>query len=198
MDNYKPNSDKGRKEQPEKRVANPVAVGKTRKKGEIQKFADVFIAEDVHNVKTYLFSEVIVPAVKKAISDMVTTGIDMILYGESGRRSKNGPAAKVSYHNYYDRDERRVYAGSGGGTNRFDYDEIVFTSRGDADAVLDSMTDILQQFGMVSVADLFDLSKVPNDNFTMNRYGWTNLSGASIVRVRDGYIIKLPRAISLN
>ncbi len=199
MENYKSNSDKDRKTQTEKRVEKPVANGKARKKGEIQKFADVFIAEDAKNVKSYLFMEVIVPAVKKAISDMVTTGIDMILYGESGKRGRNSPASKTSYRDYYDRNEGRVYAGSSN-TKRggIDYDDIIFESRGDAEAVLDAMADIIHQFGMVSVADFYDLARVPNDNFTMNRFGWTNLTGATVVRIRDGHIIKLPKAISLN
>ena len=199
MENYKSNSDKDRKTQAEKRVEKPVANGKARKKGEIQKFADVFIAEDAKNEKSYLFMEVIVPAVKKAISDMVTTGIDMILYGESGKRGRNSPASKTSYRDYYDRNEGRVYAGSSNSKRGgIDYDDIIFESRGDAEAVLDAMADIIHQFGMVSVADLYDLARVPNDNFTMNRFGWTNLTGATVVRIRDGHIIKLPKAISLN
>ena len=78
------------------------------------------------------------------------------------------------------------------------YDDIVLTTRGDAEAVLDAMNDIINQYGTVSVADLYDLTNVPNDNFAMNRYGWINISGATTVRVRDGYILKLPKAIPLN
>ena len=84
MEDYKSNSDKARQEQQSEKKVEAVITGaaKTRKKGEMQKFADVFIAEDANNVKSYILMEVIVPAVKKAISDIVTTGIDMILYGE--------------------------------------------------------------------------------------------------------------------
>lgn len=60
------------------------------------------------------------------------------------------------------------------------------------------MNDIISQYGTVSVSDFYDLARVPNDNFTMNRYGWTNIGGATAVRVQDGYILKLPRAIPLN
>ncbi len=199
MEEYKSNSDKARKEQSEKKVEAVITgTAKTRKKGEMQKFADVFIAEDANNVKSYILMEVIVPAVKKAISDIVTTGIDMILYGEAGR-SKRSTANKVSYRNYYDQSSERVRAGSGS-TRRggIDYDDIVFDTRGDAESVLDAMHDIIAQYGTVSVADLYDLARVPNDNFTMNRYGWTNLNGAQPVRVRDGYILKLPRVVPLN
>lgn len=200
MEDYKSNSDKARQEQSEKKVEAVISgSAKTRKKTEIQKLTDVFIAEDAHNVKSYILMEVIVPAVKKAVSDIVTTGIDMILYGESNRSKKNSTASKVSYRNFYERDKDRVYAGSATDRrNGFDYDDILFTTRGDAEAVLDAMNDIISQFGTVSVSDFYDLARVPNDNFTMNRYGWTNIGGATAVRVRDGYILKLPRAISLN
>lgn len=201
MEDYKSNSDKARQEQQSEKKVEAVITGaaKTRKKGEMQKFADVFIAEDANNVKSYILMEVIVPAVKKAISDIVTTGIDMILYGEAGHSKKNGTASKVSYRNYYDQGTDRVRAGSvGNRRNTPDYDDILFDTRGDAEAVLDAMNDIISQYGTVSVSDFYDLARVPNDNFTMNRYGWTNISGATAVRVRDGYILKLPRAIPLN
>lgn len=201
MEDYKSNSDKARQEQQSEKKVEAVITGaaKTRKKGEMQKFADVFIAEDANNVKSYILMEVIVPAVKKAISDIVTTGIDMILYGEAGRSKKNGTASKVSYRNYYDQGTDRVRAGSvGNRRNTPDYDDILFDTRGDAEAVLDAMNDIISQYGTVSVSDFYDLARVPNDNFTMNRYGWTNIGGAIAVRVRDGYILKLPRAIPLN
>lgn len=200
MEDYKSNSDKARQEQSKKKVEAVISgSAKTRKKSEIQKLTDVFIAEDAHNVKSYILMEVIVPAVKKAVSDIVTTGIDMILYGESNRSKKNSTASKVSYRNFYERDKDRVYAGSATDRrNGFDYDDILFTTRGDAEAVLDAMNDIISQFGTVSVSDFYDLARVPNDNFTMNRYGWTNIGGATAVRVRDGYILKLPRAIPLN
>ena len=201
MEDYKSNSDKARQEQQSEKKVEAVITGaaKTRKKGEMQKFADVFIAEDANNVKSYILMEVIVPAVKKAISDIFTTGIDMILYGEAGRSKKNGTASKVSYRNYYDQGTDRVRAGSvGNRRNTPDYDDILFDTRGDAEAVLDAMNDIISQYGTVSVSDFYDLARVPNDNFTMNRYGWTNIGGATAGRVRDGYILKLPRAIPLN
>lgn len=201
MDEYKSNSDKARQEQkPEKKVEAVITgTAKTRKKGDMKKFADVFIAEDANNVKSYILMEVIIPAVKKAISDIITTGIDMILYGESGRSKRNNTASKVSYRNYYERDSDRVRAGSGSNKRSgLDYDDILFDTRGDAEAVLDAMNDIISQYGTVSVSDFYDLARVPNDNFTMNRYGWTNIGGATAVRVRDGYILKLPRAIPLD
>lgn len=200
MEEYKTNSDKSRQEVKSKKKVEAVITGtaKTRKKGEMQKFADVFIAEDANNVKSYILMEVIIPAVKKAISDIVTTGIDMILYGEAGRSKRNGSAPKVSYRQYYNQSSEPIRAGSANSRRSIDYDDICFDTRGDAETVLDAMQDIINQYGTVSIADLYELAHVANDNFTLNRYGWANINGAQAVRVRDGYILKLPRAVPLN
>ena len=87
MEEYKSNSYKSKEqtEVPEEKKIQKVANGKTRKKSELSKFANVFISEDVQNVKSYILMDVLVPAIKKAISDIVANGIDMLLYGESGR-----------------------------------------------------------------------------------------------------------------
>ena len=79
-----------------------------------------------------------------------------------------------------------------------DYDDIIFDNRGDAEAVLSSMEDVIDQYGVVSIADLFDLAEVSNSNYAMNNYGWTDLRTANVVRVRDGYILKLPRALPIK
>ena len=72
MEEYKPNSHKSKEEQknlvPEKRVEKVISgTVKSKKKSEMQKFADVFISEDVNNVKSYIVMDVLVPAIKKAI-----------------------------------------------------------------------------------------------------------------------------------
>ena len=113
MEEYKPNSHKSKEEQkdlvPEKRVEKVISgTVKPKKKSEMQKFADVFISEDVNNVKSYIVMDVLVPAIKKAISDIVTNGIDMILYGEAGKSKKNSTASKVSYQKYYDSGKRII------------------------------------------------------------------------------------------
>lgn len=204
MNEYKSNSHKSKEAQnnaqtSEKKIEKVVTgSAKPKKKNEIQKFADVFISEDVGNVKSYIVWDVLVPAFKKAISDIVTNGIDMILYGESGRSKKNSTASKVSYRSYYEKEnDRRDYSTRKVKTG-YDYDNIVFESRGDAEAVLEAMIDIIDQYGVVSVGDLYDLADMSVDNYTLNKYGWTDIRNASVNRIRDGYMLKLPKALPLN
>lgn len=203
MEEYKSNSHKSKEEQrtaktSEKKVEKVVSGSvKTRKKSEIQKFADVFIQEDAQKVKSYILMDVLVPAVKKAISDIVTNGIDMILYGETGHTKKNGSASKVSYRSYYDkRDDRRNYSSNRTRTG-YEYDDVTLDNRGEAEEVLSRMDELIATYGLVSVADFYDLVGVTG-NYTDNKYGWTDIRNASVVRIRDGYTIKLPKALPLN
>ena len=199
MEEYKPNSHKYKENQkraiPEKKVEKVISgTVKSKKKSEIKKFADVFISEDVTNVKSYILLDILVPAIKKAISDIVTNGIDMILYGGTGKTKSNSTASKVSYRSYYD--SRRDYSAVRTKTG-YNYDDIIFDNRGEAEDVLSRMDELVSTYGLVSVADLYDLVGVTG-NYTDNKYGWTDIRSASVVRVRDGYMIKLPKALPLN
>lgn len=198
MEEYKSNSFKSKENPKEKKVEKVIKGSvKARKKSDARKFADVFISEDVGNVKSYILMDVLVPALKKALSDVVTKGMDMILYGESDRGKKASAASKISYRNYYDKENDRRDRSSSRGRNGYDYDEIILDTRGEAEEVLSRMDELVDTYGMASVADLYDLVGI-NGCYTDNNYGWSNIRSASVIRVKDGYKIKLPRALPLN
>jgi hypothetical protein len=170
---------------------------KTKKKNEISKFKDVFIAEDAKNVKSYIVMDVLIPAAKKAVSDIVTNGIDMILYGETGRTKKRTGASCVSYRDYYSRKDDRDYRSTTRTRTGYSYDDIILETRGEAEEVLTRMDEIMELYGLVTVADLHDLVGITG-NYTDQKYGWTNIRSAEAVRVRDGYMLKLPKALPIN
>lgn len=203
MADYPDNSHSARERQdsgqPTDRKLEKVVSGetKTRKKSEVKKFANIFVPEDTENVKSYILMDVIVPGIKNAIADVVS----IMLFGEVGRLGRGGRdrGSKISYQKYYrdDRDDRRDY-GRPRGTAGFEYDDILFESRGDADLVLDQLESAINIYGMASVADLYDLAGVTCRSYTANKYGWTDIRTAKVVRVRDGYILQLPRAVQIT
>ena len=205
MTEYKANSHKVREEQKreykevvDRKKIEPVAKAKTKKKSEIKKFTDVFIAEDVTSVKNYIVNDVLIPAAKKAISDIVTNGIDMILYGAArGKDRRWDSGSRVSYTNYYERDRDRDYDRRRERRSVNDYDDIILDTRREAEDVLNRMDDLIDAYGMVSVADLYDLVGVTG-NYTDNKYGWTKLRNAEVRRTRDGYLKKLPKALPFD
>ena len=169
---------------------------RTKPKSSISKITDIFISEDAANVKSYIVMDVLVPAVKKAISDIVRDGIDMILYGESRGRKSSSASGYVSYRDYSRSDDRDRFRDSRSRSS-YAHDDIVLDSRGEAEEVLTRMDELIDTYGNVSVADLYDLVGKSSE-YTDNKYGWTNIRNAEPIRVRDGYMLKLPKALPIN
>lgn len=204
IQDYKSNSHKSKEAsaKPEKKVEKAIiGTAVKRKKSDLRKFTDVFISEDVDNVKSYILMDVIIPAIKKAVVDVVSDGINMLMYGESGARSSKsgGVASKISYQNYYDsrNDKSSSYSRPRANTS-LDYEDIVFENRGDAESVLTRMDELVNIYGVVSVGDLYDMAGISTDNYTINRYGWTNIRNSQVVRIRDGYVIKMPKPMPID
>lgn len=198
---YKSNSHRSKEqghEPTEDKKIEKVVTGsvKQRKKTGLSRAASTFMPGDVDSVKSYILMDVLVPSIKRAISDIVCNGINMLLGEPTRGKGGNSIGAKVNYRQYYrDPDERRDYARPRAQA-QYSYDDVVFDNRGDAEEVLYRMEELLERFEVVSVADLFDMAGI-SCNYTDNKYGWTDLRSAHVERVRDGYIINLPRATSL-
>lgn len=169
---------------------------RTKPKSGVSKITDVFISEDAANVKSYIVMDVLVPAVKKAISDIVRDGIDMILYGESRGRKSSSASGYVSYRDYSRSDDRDRFRDSRSRSS-YAHDDVILDSRGEAEEVLTRMDELIDTYGNVSVADLYDLVGKSSE-YTDNKYGWTNIRNAEPIRVRDGYMLKLPKALPIN
>lgn len=200
MEDYRKNSSKAKAEAEEKTSGKKVekvvkGSAKPKKKSELRKIADAFIQEDVGTVRNYIFGEVLVPAIKKTFADIVTNALDMFLWGKGGSRRPRSSAERISYRNYYDSPRRTTRESER--RRSYDYDDIILDSREEADQVLARMEELLDDYNMVSVADFYDLVGITGKT-TDNHYGWTDLRDASVVRDRDGYLIKLPRAIALD
>lgn len=77
------------------------------------------------------------------------------------------------------------------------YNNIIFDSREDAEDVLDGLQQILDKYNNVSIGDFNDITGIIG-SFTDHKYGWKDLSGASVTRSLDGYVLNLPRVILLD
>lgn len=206
MEDYKPNSNRFKESQkretnsiPEKKVEKVISGNaRVKKKSKFDGFMSNFISEDAKSVKSYVFGEVLIPAIKKAISDIVTDGIDIILYGESRKGSRRSSAGNISYSRYYDDRRPRMNERQALTTPGYFCEDIILDKRGDAEEVLTRLDEIMDTFGLVRVSDLYDLVGMSCD-FTYNNYGWTNIRNATIQRTRDGgYAIKMPRAMPID
>ena len=80
-------------------VSNPGGV-KVRKKSLGKKFAETFLVGDVRTVRTYVEKEVIIPAIKKTISDIIKNGVDMMFYGTASK-SDDKKFGNIDYVSFF-------------------------------------------------------------------------------------------------
>ena len=115
------------------------------------------------------------------------------------RRANKSTASRVSYRSYYDRqrDDRGSRYSQPRQVGGYNYDDIILETRGEAEEVLSRMDELVETYNMVSVADLCDLVGA-TCKWTDNKYGWTDIRSAHVIRTRDGYMIKLPKALPLD
>lgn len=202
----KPNSNTYKQELAKREKLEPIAKGVAVDKKESlwTKVSKTIVKDDAKNVGEYLMFDVVIPALKNAISDLVTTGINMFLFGEnrpSPNTKRYGDKSYVSYNNYYSKSryssgrsyqwEEDRYYGRDRTSQRRKFDQVVVPSRSEAEQILDALVGRTINYGMTSVADLYDLSGVPSV-FTDNDWGWDDVHGARIERVREGYLIVMP------
>lgn len=173
----------------EKRATKVIKGSVSEKKpSKMRKFASFIVPEDVEDIKSYIWEEVVIPATKNILSDVV----DTVLFGSAGGRRGSGRNT-----NYNRISTKRDTSSMRAATRRTtDVKEIIFDSRGDAEEVLDCMDEILERYDAVRVADFNELVG-KTGHYTDNKYGWLDLRDASVVRDGGGYRIKLPRPLPL-
>ena len=167
-----------------------------------KKITESLVKDDAKSIGDYLLFNVLIPAAKDTIFDFITKGVSMGLYGDARPSQRCGSVLG----------NRRDYSGiSSRNTSTIinqtqprnrssaEVGDIVLDDFNDADAVLTAMTENIDNYDSVSVADLYQFTNKSNlIRSTDYEWGWTNLSTARITRVCNGYLIDLPRPKALK
>lgn len=183
----------------------------------ISKFKDSFFASDMNNIGDYLLKNVVIPGAQDLASNTVdsifgtlTNAKDIFIYGEtkahnkrvnytssfaSGNKPRSTLITSKSGTNY-----RSLAAKSAGG--RYDFSEVRFTNSAACSDILQKMTDVLDEYQRVSVADFIEFASEQGASITSQpvdfNWGWTDLSSAYPKRAVGGWIISLPPVVYLK
>lgn len=176
-----------------------------RKKPWNRRMTELFIGGDIKSVGSYVVRDVMVPGTKDIIYDVLSSGVERILFGEGirGGGSRRGRVAgqlgRVAYDRFSsgmqsqtlrNRDEPRQLSRRARAFHEFD--EIILASRQEAQEVLDRMFIEIEKYGLCKVSDLYEMVGVTG-SFTDEKWGWTDISGAGITRVKGAYLLDLPQ-----
>lgn len=216
--NYQPNSHKSKEalakgeksEEPPK--GQQITTGNVKVKGPSiwSKIGASFTGDDAQSVGNYLLFDVIIPGTKNIVSDLVTQGIEKALFGGEARpRSSNrfggGHQTYKPYNRVYGsnpsragmdvRPQRDVLSRESRASHH--YNDISFEKRQDAAAVMDALRERIDQYGVATVSFFYDLMGLTG-NYIDDGFGWFDLEGYGVERVRNEFYLNLPKPESLN
>lgn len=192
----------GTEEKTERQKVKKVTKGKVvqRKAPLGRRLAEAFGAREDQGIFDYIMCDIIIPATKNMIIDSISDGVAMA-FGEAPRRRRHSRDRgsrydydRVSYRDDDRRDDRyserrRVRESS----KVRDYERLVFTNKDDADDVISKLVDLIDQTGEASVLDLYEAAGMDAPDYAVGNYGWFKLGSAYPRRVRDGYVLDLPK-----
>ena len=175
----------------------------TRRKQPLgRRFLSTFIAGDPKKVTQDVIMEVLIPAARDLITDVVTRAFEQWVYGDSksARSRPSRPSGTGGYVSY-----NRFSSSSGSSIlNRREeerrpsrdipsVDDLVVGTRAEAETVIDRMFDIVNRWEQASVHDLYELVGITGEPIHQN-WGWTNMEGSNFRRVGTGeYLLIFPK-----
>ena len=194
-----------RKQPKEKPKVEPVVTGKvrTRRPGLGRQIKESFTGDSLQSVAEYVVIDVAVPAAKSMITDMFKEGIERVMWGDSGSRRTTGvsPTMRIAATNYTRYAAPAIKSGarelSARARSTHDFEEIVLDTREEAANVIDKLNDLIEEYEVATVADLYDLAGYTSE-FTDQKWGWTDIRGAQVRRIREGFLIELPRPVVIG
>jgi hypothetical protein len=199
------NSEKSKKGVPDgKNISPVVSSGASKRKKSLRKqFKETFVAGDARTAIRYVLFDVLLPAAKDTVVEAGSQGIEKLIFGDSRRRGstrpQTGPYGNIDYRRYssgsrFSGPERAISRES---RARHNFDEVVLDERAEAEEVIDRLFDLVSRYEAATVADLYELVGLSSTHID-NKWGWTDLTGAGVTRVRGGYLLDLPDPESLD
>lgn len=171
-----------------------------------KRFVQTFFS-GTNSVWGYILHDILLPAAKDTITDVVSQGIERMVYGEGRSTSRrtgtrpSGTSGYVSYNRYSQptsqREQSRTLTRRARASH--DFQDIILATRAEAEAVIDALYDLVNKYDQATVADLYGLVGIPAE-FTDENWGWRDISrlGQGPKRVSEGYWLPLSKPEPLD
>ena len=153
--------------------------------------------------------EVIIPKFQDILLDTINKGGEYLIYGETKASKLNHNRRSSIYYSIIsdrklDRIERAGTLGTreiGDSRNKnYDtdyYSDLIFRDRQQAEEILSRMYEDLQDYECCTILSLKSMMG-HHTTHTDEKYGWDDLTGSRIKKVRGGWLLELPTAKYLD
>lgn len=194
---------------PNKNKPEVTGSGKVVKNSTSKRFAEVFLAEDVADAKSYIFWDVAVPIIKNGISSVFHSTIDAIFGpaqgGSYGRTPQGGNRTNYNRYSWSENSRNNRIESTERRRVSYAFDDIKYDNVSLPNRILDDLNDIIDEYGLCSINDYYDVVRqyiqgiILDSSFEDSKYGWTSLRGTTVERcMGGGYMIRFPKARPLD
>ena len=186
---------------PEDKGIRPVKA-KPKKKKFGQKMKEAMFSKDIGNgsVAEHIFLNILIPSIKRVLSDMANTAINMALGLDPKTRTIQSNTHTANASLYRDRNYNRGYSASE--YNRRDAISELEWDEETAKDIFNQMAELIERYGNCSLADAYSIMGLGDRIRTTDRnWGWTSMRNADVVpvdRIDDRWYIDMPPARPLN
>ena len=139
-------------------------AAKVRRKGKFQQMME--------SMGTYLWNDILKPAMQATIEDLVNNGVHYAIHGEAqGRRKRHG-GSRMSFSDEYERrrsgrrDDREEIIEDG-------WENISYDSKQEAMKVVYALKERADMYNYATILDFYDASHRTCNDYTKDYKGWT-------------------------
>lgn len=164
-----------------------------------RRFFDFLFAESPKELAKKVGREVLVPRAKAGFEEAFGSFLSGMLWGGGGRPASGivqGAVMRGGGVNYSSVSTQNAMLAARQASvpvqSSGNYQDLVLPTQQHAELYLANMFDLLNQYRVVAVADLYEMAAI-TPAISDNSYGWTSLEGSRISKVREGYLLELPR-----
>lgn len=185
----------------EKKHVGKVITGNAsiRKKSEGRKILEMVFPSTGSDLKHTLMTDVVVPMIKSGLWE----AFNRVLYpgGDGPRRATSYGGSwggtRINYSGISNPQNRQHYIPAGYAIG-FDYDRIGFETRGDAEAVLMTLDENIDEYKFATVGTFYEAAGVTTNNAQVEKFCWRSIGDARVVQIGDRWFIKMPRPMPLD
>ena len=206
---------KAKPERPAEVEIKQIASGRVRRKSIFRRVTDNFRNTDMRGVGEDIFTSILMPGIQDLLFDMLVQGGGRVILGQDSPRITGGARrigmggmvqnitnAFTPYHLAGNQPTRGQIVQGPQYTNNDrvanSFRDIVLPTRVEAEIILDNLHAHIQAYDSVSVHNLLQMIGI-DGSFPDMDYGWTDITGARVVRVGSrGYSLVLPNTVPLR
>lgn len=185
-----------------KKIEKVIKGDATKQKKSVSKKVEDFLKNDGRDIIMHILEKKIIPSIKNLVYDVFTGGISMLLYKDdkgNGSTSFFNNQNRINYGSFFYSNKQSTTNHNITRSNATinTVDDIVISNKTDAELVLSQLVELIDMYGFAAVSDYYELLGFVGAH-TDEKYGWNDLSTASVKRVQNGWTISLPRVTPIG